>query len=336
MVVSSLTDKYSTAFYFSAHSQAQTVKTASNSDVFVASDQSVSFALNVPTDSTDLYFSLSGPETSWIAVGLGSNQMKNALVIMAYAASTGNITISPRLATGHSEPSHYSNATIEWLPGSGFFNGSMTANGKCSGCRSWPGGSLQVNSTSANMIFAAGPSGSINSDSLSANIKAHATYGVFSMNMQQAAGPGGLPLLTNTTSGASQYSESSYYNAGGPAHACIMAFVFFGFMPLNLLILRVLGSVKYHAMGQTIATVMAIIGAGVGIYISTFFNRSKHYNSAHQVLGLMILLAVIVQFSLGYLHHRIYTKTQETTKMAPIHIWLGRAVIPFGAINAFM
>ncbi len=65
-------------------------------------------------------------------------------------------------------------------------------------------------------------------------------------------------------------------------------------------------------------------------------SQSKHYNSAHQIFGLMTMLAVIVQFCLGFLHHRIYKKTQSTTKMAPIHIWLGRAVIPVGAINAFM
>ncbi len=152
--------------------------------------------------------------------------MKNAFVIMAYAGKSGNITISPRLSTGHHEPSYYSNATIEWLSGSGFTNGTMTANGKCSGCRSWPGGSLQTNSTSENMIFAAGPSGNINSNSLSASVKAHSTYGVFSMNMQQAAGPGGLPVLTNTTTGATEFSKSSYYSAAGPFH---------GESPLSLL-----------------------------------------------------------------------------------------------------
>lgn len=45
---------------------------------------------------------------------------------------------------------------------------------------------------------------------------------------------------------------------------------------------------------------------------------------------------MIGQFVLGVLHHRIYKKTQSPTKLAPIHIWLGRVVIPAGIINGFL
>jgi len=61
-----------------------------------------------------------------------------------------------------------------------------------------------------------------------------------------------------------------------------------------------------------------------------------HWNSAHQIFGLVIMLAVVAQFTLGFLHHRIYKRTEATTKMAPIHIWLGRVVIPAGVANGFL
>lgn len=48
------------------------------------------FALNVPSNSEDIYFHLSGPDAyQWIAVGTGS-EMKNSLMFIAYLNSTGN------------------------------------------------------------------------------------------------------------------------------------------------------------------------------------------------------------------------------------------------------
>lgn len=62
--------------------------------VFVTSPGSGSgnyvFALNVPSNSEDIYFHLSGPDAyQWIAVGTGS-EMKNSLMFIAYLNSTGN------------------------------------------------------------------------------------------------------------------------------------------------------------------------------------------------------------------------------------------------------
>jgi hypothetical protein len=45
---------------------------------------------------------------------------------------------------------------------------------------------------------------------------------------------------------------------------------------------------------------------------------------------------MIAQFVLGYMHHRIYKRTQSPTKLAPIHVWLGRVVIPAGIANGFL
>ena len=47
-------------------------------------------------------------------------------------------------------------------------------------------------------------------------------------------------------------------------------------------------------------------------------------------------MAMIGQFVLGFLHHRMYKKTQATTKLAPIHVWLGRVVVPAGIADGFL
>lgn len=45
---------------------------------------------------------------------------------------------------------------------------------------------------------------------------------------------------------------------------------------------------------------------------------------------------MIGQFVLGFMHHRIYKRTQAPTALAPYHVWLGRVVIPAGIINGFL
>jgi hypothetical protein len=45
---------------------------------------------------------------------------------------------------------------------------------------------------------------------------------------------------------------------------------------------------------------------------------------------------MIGQFVIGFMHHRIYKRTQAPTKLAPYHVWLGRVVIPAGIVNGFL
>lgn len=58
--------------------------------------------------------------------------MSGSQIFVIYTDSTGtNITLSPRLGTGHSMPNYNSAAQVELLEGSGVSNGVMTANIKC-------------------------------------------------------------------------------------------------------------------------------------------------------------------------------------------------------------
>jgi len=326
------------AAFYTTITAAQTSNSTPQSSVFVASDNSITFALNVPTDSDDLYFSLSGPSSaSWLAIGMGSNVMQNSLVIMVYSSADGNnVTVSPRYSGGHQEPTYTSNVTIDVLTGSGISNGTMTANGRCSNCRTWGTSSIDASSTNQSMIFASGPDGSLESDSMSADIQYHVTEGVFTMDLVQASGSAGVPVNINGISGATQVSEKATTNVVSPLHGWIMIVVFILIMPAGILILRVMDNVKWHGINQAVAVVLGIIGILVGIYISTMYNRSNTFSSSHQILGIVILIGMIAQLVLGYMHHRIYKKTQATTKLAPVHVWLGRLIIPIGVANAFV
>lgn len=64
--------------------------------------------------------------------------------------------------------------------------------------------------------------------------------------------------------------------------------------------------------------------------------QTKNFNTAHQVIGIIVFIFILAQFTLGVLHHRGFKKTQKTTKFAPVHVWLGRAAIILGIVNAFL
>lgn len=67
----------------------------------------------------------------WAALGQGSG-MSGANIFVIYTDSTGsNVTISPRIGTGHVEPDHSNAAQVTLLDGTGVADGMMTANVKC-------------------------------------------------------------------------------------------------------------------------------------------------------------------------------------------------------------
>ncbi|TVY30509.1 hypothetical protein LHYA1_G000559 [Lachnellula hyalina] len=157
------------------------------------------------------------------------------------------------------------------------------------------------------------------------------------MDLTKAVGAGSVPSpAVADSAGVKQTQDKTDHDFSAPLHACIMILSFVGLMPIGILILRVMDSPKWHGINQVLSVVVALIGACVGIYAGTMFNRTKNFNSAHQILGLMVMVLMIGQFVLGFLHHRMYKKTQAPTKLTPIHVWLGRIVIPAGIINGFL
>ena len=138
----------------------------------------LTFAVNLPSTSEDLYFHLSGPAgNDWISVGMG-NKMKGSLMLIAYAAANGHdITLSPRIGTGNNEPTYTKDVSITLLPGSGIINSTYIVNAKCTGCRTWKGGSIDLKSQNQPMIYAVGPGDSLQSNALDASIRRHADFG---------------------------------------------------------------------------------------------------------------------------------------------------------------
>jgi hypothetical protein len=266
---------------------------------FVTNDTTVAFALNIPSDSeNELYFSLSGSSsssyivssrvqglpsilaklTSLESVGMGSNTMANSLMFLAYASSDGkNVTLSPRLSTGHKEPSYTSNVTFDILDGTGISNNIMTVNARCQNCRSWGASSIDIQSTVQSFIFASGSKDRLTSDSMTASIQRHATYGVVQMDLTKAVGTAGVPNAPSANSaGTVEIQDKKDSNIMTPVHGALMIFTFVGLMPLGVLILRIMNSPKWHAINQTVSAAVALIGALLGVFIGFSYNRVRH------------------------------------------------------------
>ncbi|KAJ5811945.1 hypothetical protein N7474_008246 [Penicillium riverlandense] len=305
-----------------------------------STSEDFTFALNIPNDSTDLYFHLSGPTSySWVAVGTGS-EMQNSLMMVIYASTSGNnVTLSPRLSSGEQEPVYSSSLAVEILEGTSISNNTMTVNARCSNCTNWETGSLDLKSTDQSWIFALGPIGSnarmLQSDSKTANLERHSEYGQFFMDMVHATGgSGGLPTSYTTAAGSSLTSVTSDSNWPSIIHALCLCGAFILLMPSGVILLRVFPkSVRWHWVNQTISTGLSLIGIVIGFYLSTMFTKSQSYDSTHQILGIIILLAMLLQLGMGFWHHWMYKRTQSPTRYGILHRYFGWVVIFLAIIN---
>lgn len=58
-------------------------------------------------------------------------------------------------------------------------------------------------------------------------------------------------------------------------------------------------------------------------------------SSGHQLFGLVLLVLVILQWSIGLYHHIIYRKHKRPTIFGKIHLYAGPAIVLGGIINGF-
>lgn len=211
---------------------------------------------------------------SYVAFGIGT-RMQNALMFIVYASEDGNnVTLSPRLATGNSQPRYTDNTQVQVLGGSGIIDGNYVVNAKCSNCRTWSGGSVDVTGNRVNMIWAIGPDGDIDSDDVQANIQQHRTYNSFDLDFAAATGEAGVPVpqasSNNTEVIGGPNASQSFGGRGGATafHAFILVAAFLVVFPTGFLLLRVFEKVWLHWAVQSLALVMSAVGMGVGISIS--------------------------------------------------------------------
>ena len=246
-----------------------------------------------PEQRRQVYFSIRVPKkNAWGAVGLGSDDMKGALFLIIYQSDDGkNVTFSPRVGFGNYEPAYYDEVQYTVVQNStGIFGDYMMFTAVCTEhCRSWPAGNtnsgyLDTSSPNSKAIYAVGPSQSFKSDSPSAPLQFHQEYGQFIIDVGRTRGVADAPVLTpdSTMEGAtfvSRETGKSDYKAA--LHAAFMIFFILGMMNSGIVLLRVFGWAKWHAVNQIVATLGVFVGLALGVLTSFYYQRVRFCPSIH-------------------------------------------------------
>lgn len=308
-----------------------------------ASDASICFALNVPdaaaTSGTgDIFFQIQAPATTheYVALAQGT-QMAGANMFILYQNAAGtNVTISPRLGTGHMPPSVH-NVQLELLEGSGIANGTMTANVRCSGCHSWEGGNMDFSTTSAVWIYASKTGTPIQSDAIDADISFHDDHGGFSWDLASAKGGSAVNPFVAAEVATTNATVSSV--SSGPSDAVLIAHAIFGclavafVLPIGGILIRVgnlSNGILVHQLIQYTGLVMYIICFGLGAY---YASEDGYWGETHPRLGTAIFALMLTQPVFGIIHHAMFKKIRGRTISSYFHLTVGRSIILLGIIN---
>ncbi|KAI4745550.1 CBD9-like protein, partial [Aureobasidium sp. EXF-8845] len=222
-------------------------------------------------------------------------------------------------------------------------DGTLQLMAVCKNCTTWSLGSMSTTSTSQPFIFALGPTGTtISSDSTSQNIEFHSLYNGFSLDMTQASFSGTQsPELSSgsnaASSGSSSSSGATASDGGGSnlynrVHGIFMAIAFVILFPLGVLVLRLGHSVIGHGIVQATAYCFVIVGLGTGIYMSPLQSFTSGYNTAHQIIGLVVFSLLAVQALGGLIHHLLFRRGHKTI-IGKVHMVLGISLMILGIVN---
>ncbi|KAK7745437.1 hypothetical protein SLS53_002935 [Cytospora paraplurivora] len=299
----------------------------------------ICYAVGIPqttasSGSGNIYFQISAPTSyQWVALGTGQH-MAGANIFLMYQDGNGNVTVSPRQATGHFEP-QYEAATaskIELLSGSGVSGETMVANVRCSDCQTWSSGTLDVASTSAPWIGAWRKGSSLDSTSLSEDISVHDDHTQFELDLTQASVDTDDDPFVGTeaaTSDSGSGSTSSSVSVKRPskqviwAHGLCMAIAFAILYPLGAALMPLFNKWYIHGGVQVVTWFLMWAAFGLGVVGA----------QQRDLLGTVVVTLLAIQPALGYLHHIHYLKNGSRGIISHGHIWWGRVLMILGVIN---
>ncbi|KXT14817.1 hypothetical protein AC579_4079 [Pseudocercospora musae] len=329
------------AFLPSAIAQAAVSRTCPSST------SGVCYSLSIPDQTAqsgngDIFFQVSGPATSheWVALGQGEG-MSGANIFVIYLSADGmNVTVSPRLGTGHTEPQHREGqgANVTLLEGSGVENGTLTANVRCAGCSSWNGGEMNFAGTGGSWIYASKSGTPIQSDDLGSDISFHDDHGVFNWDFANAKG-GAVSTNANPFVAATASEASTQATGGGVSDSYIIAHAVFAclavafILPIGGILIRVANLpnlVIIHSAIQYLGLSFYIVAFGLGAY---YASEEDYWSDRHPIIGTVVFGLMLTQPLWGIIHHRMYKKTQGRTISSWFHLSVGRIVILLGIIN---
>jgi hypothetical protein len=191
-------------------------------------------------------------------------------------------------------------------------DGMLYVSARCTGCTKLAMSKIDLTSTAQPFIFALGEAGRFPATmAMDGPLRRHAYYGMFTMDLTMATDDGGDDPISLHDENESSTFVGFDVDSDIPdlVHALALMLAFLIIFPLGALSIGILKSVKIHMIFQTVGLVLGVIGAASGLYLSTVYNRSKHFTSGHQIIGLILVIALIGQWVGGFLHHRHFARS---------------------------
>jgi hypothetical protein len=303
-------------------------------------DTIVSF--NLPPNSDDINFYIITPDWyQYTAIGFGTSMSDGLMLVMYPSADHKGVTVSPRRATGNTEPVYSPETKLTLHETTVNDNFDMIVNATCHGCQSFTKAD-----SAAPMMFAVGPGLELNSDDLDARIRRHSIYGRFTINLARATGPGGIPSSANNPDLTTPDAELSFSDGGGlhksgdakaaTAHGILYAIVALAVAPFDSLVAGAMGSRWAWVHGITATVYFAfVLGAMVpGVIVSREHVTTQQFRTGHQVLGLLTVVALTLMFlwgiGLSWIKRSAKKRGQEppesTRMLVVIHRWACRVI----------
>ncbi|KAI1617989.1 hypothetical protein EDD37DRAFT_250963 [Exophiala viscosa] len=288
------------------------------------------------SDQNELLFQLTVPSSAgWGAIGTGDKMDGSLMFILYPSTDSDEATVSVRTAHGHNTPEAFDGLQYRVLKTSND-GASLTADVQCFNCTKYSGNSIDITSAKQPWIWAIGPGDPVRSNSQNADIEQHSHYGVFFAKMDKArATAASVPSVTGTFN-INTTAQPGYINDLVVLHAILLGVAFVIAFPLGAVSLRVFRSFKIHWIVQLCTSVACLIGLCVAIAFSVLGVEWTDFNSAHQIIGIVVVVLTLVQGMLGYRHHMNYKNLKGRTVVSYVHILFGRGIIWFGMLNSVL
>ncbi|KAJ6263732.1 hypothetical protein Dda_2302 [Drechslerella dactyloides] len=352
------------------------VSTAQFARFVPPSDSSITYRVNVPASTANsgsgpIFFQITGPSSKqWIALGQGQ-RMAGAHIYVVYADGKGNVTVSPRLGTGHIEPQFNSDARVTLLAGSGIVNGQMVANVRCDNCLQMA--NVRATDSRSTWLFAVKDGDPLDSTSTSAEISQHDNNGLFVFDLTQATGgnsanpfvaaapspssartgtgsnptsnPSGAPSSPSDTAAGNYDSGSDSESSGAVSivvtdtarmlkiHGILMGLAFAVLFPLGAIILRLLPSPHKVHIHMAVQFIAFILAIAGLSYGVMLAEDFALLKNKHPVIGMIVMGGLFFQPIVGLIHHWLFKVKGKRTILAYIHTYWGRALMILGIIN---
>ncbi|TLD04397.1 uncharacterized protein PgNI_12122 [Pyricularia grisea] len=127
-------------------------------------------------------------------------------------------------------------------------------------------------------------------------------------------------------------------------HGWVASVAFVILFPLGSIFIRVIPgrfSFLAHVATQIIASILYIVGAGIGFWmlanIRFPFNGGSLLTDPninyHPIIGIVVFVGVLAQPGLGFMHHAQYKKLGRRQIWSHLHLWNGRLMIALGIVN---